>query len=97
MNHPFTTLKALICLATVALFATTPPVFADAMPAESVNDSAVFNTGKMPANTDAEARPDDICAAADEKESCKTASGFPPMDVVASLFSAMTGCSRNGM
>lgn len=97
MKHRITTSKSLIGLAIVVLFATAPQAFADATP-DPVIKSAVFDTGKMPANIEDDAMTDETCSAADRKGPCKTASGFPPpLDMAASLFSAMTGCSRIGM
>ena len=95
MNHLMVISKALSGLAAVALFTATSPAVAAAA-FEDANEAAMAVTARKPVNVEDEARLDETCAAADRKESCKPQAGFPPLDMAASLFSAMSGCSRSG-
>ena len=94
MNHLGTISKILSGLAAVALLAASLP--AAAVP-EGVDDLALASTAQKPANSGSETPGGESCAAAGSKEACRPAPGFPPLDMAASLFSAMTGCSRDGI
>lgn len=96
MNCLIAASKALIGLAVVVLFATALPAFAAAVP-EGRHEPAAADAGKKPADGEGEARQGETCAAADGNKSCKAPAGFPPLDLAASLFSAMAGCSGGGL
>lgn len=92
MNHPLVVSKILGGLATVALLAIGLPAAAQ----EGVDELAMSAGAGKPANSESAAPAEESCTAA-RKEACRPPAGFPPLDMAASLFSAMTGCSRDGI
>lgn len=93
MNHLVIATRTLTALAAAALLATALPAFAGTDELRADASAATADKATMSHESGAK----ETCNAAKRQEECKTPWAFPPLDMAASLFSAMGACSRNGI